>query len=80
MKVYGYPAGAPLNEHGLVELLEVSLATDAQTLRRVASFLMRQADEMDAMGSQFGHAHAQDEDRSWPEEWPDIIVVRSVDD
>jgi hypothetical protein len=75
MKTFGYPAGAPLNEEGLVELMEVTFQADAQTIRRVANFLMRQADEMDARSSEFGHAHAQDEDRPWPEEWPDVIVV-----
>ncbi len=75
MKAFGYPSGAPLNEEGLVELTEVSFQTNAQTIRRVARFLMKQADEMDASCSNFGHAHAQDSDPPWPEQWPDIIVV-----
>jgi hypothetical protein len=76
MKAFGYPAGAPVNPEGLVELKEVSFAADALTIRRIAAFLLKQADVMDAMGPGFGHAHAQDEDRPWPEEWPDVIVVR----
>jgi hypothetical protein len=68
MKTFGYPAGAPLNEHGLVELMKVSFQADAQTIRRIAKFLMEQADEMEARGKRFCHAHAQDEDCSWPEE------------
>lgn len=75
MKVFGYPAGAPLNEEGLVELTEVSLQANAQTIRRIAQFLIKQADEMDALANKFEHAHAQDEDRPWPQEWADIIVV-----
>jgi hypothetical protein len=76
MNAYGYPAGAPLNKEGLVELTEVSFAADAQMLRRIAVFLTKQADEMDSLGAKFDHAHAQDEDRPWPEDWPDLIVVR----
>lgn len=75
MKTYGYPAGAPLNEEGLVELTEVSFQADAGTIRRIAKFLLKQADEMDATSNGFCHAHAQDEDRLWPEDWPDVIVV-----
>ncbi len=75
MKAFGYPAGAPLNEEGLVELAEVSLQADAKTIRRIAKFLLKQADAMDATGTSFGHAHAQDEDRPWPEDRPDFIVV-----
>jgi hypothetical protein len=78
MKAYGYPAGAPLSEEGLVELAEVTFASDSPTLRRIAAFLMKQADEMDALLDQFDHAHAQDEDRPWPDEWPDIIVARGA--
>lgn len=75
MKIFAYPAGTPLNEEGLVELAEVSFQADAKTIRRIAKFLLKQADAMDATGTGFGHAHAQDEDRPWPEDWPDVIVV-----
>ncbi len=77
MKTYGYPAGAPLNGEGLVELAEVSFHADADAIRRIAQFLLKQADEMDATGNGFGHTHAQDEDRPWPKDWPDLIVVRA---
>lgn len=78
MEAFGYPSHGPLNEEGLVELTEVSFQENAQTIRRIAKFLMKQADEMEALASKFEHAHAQDKDRPWPEEWADIIVVAPV--
>jgi hypothetical protein len=77
MEAYGYPAGEPLNKEGLVELTEVSFTADASILRRIATFLLKQADEMNVTETRFDHAHVQDEDRTWPKEWPDLIVVKS---
>ncbi|TFZ07656.1 Imm32 family immunity protein [Ramlibacter humi] len=76
MKIFGYPAGAPLNDHGLVELEEVSFAADADALRLIAAYLLSAADGMDAAGAKFGHVHAQDEVQGWSATWPDVIVAR----
>lgn len=78
MKAFGYPTGAPVNSDGLVELQEVSFAGDAQAIRRLGAFLLKQADAMDAKGIRFGHAHAQDEERQWPKSWPDVIVAKDI--
>lgn len=72
MKAYAHPTGEPLNEYGLLELNEISLSADSETVRAAALFLMAAADEMDRMGESYGHLHMQDESDAWREEWPDI--------
>ena len=52
--IYGYKL-AEVNEHGLVELKEVTFATDADTLRDLGRFLTLMAEAMD--GDEFHHTH-----------------------
>lgn len=75
MKFYAYPDGKPLNEHGLVELSELTFRGDADALRTIAQFLLASADEMDKLGQHFGHSHLQDACETWDENWPDVIVA-----
>ena len=77
MKVYAYKSGEPLNEHGLLELSEISLSADAKTVRAIAQFLTQAANEMDRLGEGYDHLHMQDVSSAWEEEWPDIIVCKS---
>jgi hypothetical protein len=77
MKIYGY-IQKRCNEHGLVELSEVTLAMAPEKLRQVALFFQNAADEMETSGSGFGHLHIQDEIEDWCDsspEPPDIIVA-----
>lgn len=78
MKAFGYPAGEPVNEDGLVELNEVSFVANAETIRAVAQFLIEAADKMEVLGGSYDHLHLQDSCSSWKESWPDIIICKKI--
>lgn len=73
MKTYGYIRKAA-NSQGLKEMSEVTFTGTASTIRKIAHFLLKAADEMDQHGDQFGHEHISDSESSWQGQWPDIIV------
>lgn len=73
MRMFGYPAGPALNEHGLLALDEATLTA---TLPALARFLDTAADEMDELGVDYDHVHLQDRSEQWQEAWPDLIVVK----
>ena len=70
MRLYGYVADAAADQPSA--LGEVTLVAQAETLRRVAAFLLHAADEMERHGSLFGHEHLVDFDRDYS--GPDIVV------
>jgi hypothetical protein len=77
MKVFGY-VQRQCNEHGLVELSEVTFQCSPERLRQIALFMQQAADEMETHGSGFGHLHIQDELENWNDtspEPPDIVVA-----
>lgn len=80
MKLFAYPTGAQLNEYGLVELKEVSLCADADTIRAIAKFLNGAADEMEMLGGNYDHVHMQDRSSAWRESWPDIVVCKTYEE
>lgn len=86
MKLFAYPTGAQLNEYGLVELKEVSLSADTDTIRAIAKFLSDAADEMEKLGGDYDHVHMhmhmhmQDRSPAWRESWPDIVVCKTYEE
>jgi len=78
MRIFGYPAGPSLNEHGLLELDEATISADAATLRALARFLDAAADEMEELGVDYDHVHLQDRSKQWREAWPDLIVSKPI--
>lgn len=74
MKVYGYGNEAHASDaRGLVELSEVTIAATSGELRRIAMFLERCADGMDADGKAWEHEHLSDEDHLFADS-PQFIV------
>jgi hypothetical protein len=76
MKVFGHIQQHHVAE-GLVELSDISLQAAPEELRRVASFLLQAAQELEKEGKSFGHSHLQDAQREWfaANSCPDVIVV-----
>jgi hypothetical protein len=74
MKAFGYEKRGGSSPR-LMEMEEVSFASSSASIREIARFLNKAADEMDEQGANFGHMHLQDEWAEWTENWPDVIVV-----
>ena len=74
MKFFGYPADTSIDCEEPTRLKEVTLCTDASTLRKISEFLLLVAEEMDQHGDAFGHEHFEDFDRSQPVK-PAFIVM-----
>jgi hypothetical protein len=76
MKVFGHVK--TLNHpESLVELSEVTFQASPESLRTVASFLVKAAEDLERKGASFGHRHIQDEAKGWfniQPEPPDVIV------
>lgn len=72
MKIYGYEK----NGKKLLVLKEASIVADVETLREIAAFINKTADEIEKYGEDFGHSHFQDYKKYFGEEWSDIIVCR----
>ena len=61
MKIYGYSDDGLLVEEIRPRVLaEATLMADPDELRRIASFLLTQADAMERMGPEYSHAHLSD--------------------
>ena len=65
MKFYGYVKDSEAESPQ--SLGEVTIATNPDTLRRLAAFLLRTADMMERHGSSFGHEHFPSQDRDEPQ-------------
>ena len=76
MKAYGY---AKQNDSEVQELREVTLEVSSTTLRTIADFFNKAADDMDTMGDKFWHEHFQDFVENWSNENSDIIVMKKSD-
>ena len=57
--IYGYDSRT-LNEYGLKQMREVSVAVSSDDLRALADFLTNAADELDGAVSCHWHKHAPD--------------------
>jgi hypothetical protein len=74
VKITGYVRKGTEIE-GLMELDSIAFAAPSETIRQIAKFLIRAADEMDKMGPDFDHLHLMDECESWKDDYPDVQVV-----
>jgi len=70
---YGYPVDQDDLERP-VNLREVTLCVSPSALREIAQFILASADELEQLGTKFGHRHIQDWSKSWPIDSPDLIV------
>lgn len=57
--IYGYDSRT-INEYGLKQLREISLAVSPYDLRELASFLQASADELEGAASDHWHRHMPD--------------------
>lgn len=74
MKVHGYGNETPAGDaSGLVELSEVTIAATAGELRRIAMFLERCANGMEADGKAWEHEHLSDKERLFAD-YPQFVV------
>jgi hypothetical protein len=74
LKLFGYGNEAPAADASrLVELSEVTLSATPDELRRIAMFLERCAEGMQAHGKSWEHEHLSDEDRLFADS-PRFIV------
>lgn len=71
MKIYGY---AKANQNELLELSEVTISSNPETLRTIASFINKMAQEVEEKGTEFEHEHFQNYIEDLNQESPDIIV------
>jgi hypothetical protein len=55
--IYGYDSRT-INEYGLKEMREISVAAPPCALRELATFLMQCADELESAASAHWHRHA----------------------
>ena len=75
--IYGY-SGRVCNEHGLLEMKEITFSAPPETLREVAKFLSAMADHMEAGGFlRCDHFHIGSVIGGWDESHPgkDVLVV-----
>ena len=73
MKAYGYEKKKVSGTH-LLELREVTLSGSPASLRDVARFLAKAAEEKEKRSARFNHMHIREVCPDWLEKWPDIIV------
>ena len=80
MKIFGR-IEALHGEDGLASLSEVTFQASPAALRKIAAFLLKEADEMASTGERYDHEHLQDSERDWfkNSSLPDVIVVRASD-
>ncbi len=74
MNIYGYK-GEDTEVKGLMKLKDIGISAPPETLRAVAKFINDAADELEKMGSDFGHLHLMDEWDGWTEDVADIQIV-----
>jgi hypothetical protein len=60
------------------ELHELELVADPETLRRLASFLVGAAAQMESKGAQFEHVHLLDAWSAHGSGVPDIVISREL--
>lgn len=77
MKIYGYANEGPQAE-GVdpSELTEITVVATSKELRSIAAFLLLSADNMDEMGSRFGHLHLADKQPEFRDS-PHFVVFSS---
>ena len=54
--------------------LEVSMKFKPDELRIIGNFLLKEADEIEKWGKDFGHTHLQYAWKEWTNDFPDFVV------
>jgi len=74
MKIFGYKSNDTETD-GLMEMSDIAFSASPETLRSIAKFLNKSADDLEEMGDEFDHVHLMDEWSGWKEGTPDIQVI-----
>jgi hypothetical protein len=74
MEIFGYKR-KEVNEHGLLEMNEVTFLASPNTLRAIAKLLTDAADLIEKKPGSIDHLHLQDTWRDWQEDYPDVVVA-----
>lgn len=74
MKIYGYK-NKEVNEHGLLEMNEITFLASPDTLRAIAQLLIDSAELIEKNPGSIDHLHLQDTWCEWHEDYPDVIVA-----
>jgi len=74
--IYGYPEKVVDEEHGLLQLREVTLAMTSEQLRLVARFLAHVATELES-GAPFSHRHIAEVVPEWESIHPGVDIIGS---
>lgn len=69
MKLFSDSGGKNLDETSCI-----GISASPNTLREIAKFLANAANELEEIGSEFGHLHLMDEWGEWSDGMPDIQV------
>ncbi|PXX47803.1 Imm32 family immunity protein [Undibacterium pigrum] len=76
MKIYGYKnTGLAPADIISDEMAEITLVASAQELRKIASFIVSAADDMERKNSNWEHRHLSDADKSF-EGSPHFVVYK----
>jgi len=77
LKIYGYK-NTELAPQDIVpdELAEITLAASVQELRKIASFMLSAADDIERENASWEHRHLSDTDKSF-ENSPHFVVYNS---
>jgi hypothetical protein len=73
VKIFGY---TKKDENNLEEMSEITVQGSPEQIVQLGNFFLKYADVMKKMGSNFSHAHIQDECKNWCPEFPDVIINR----
>jgi len=73
VKIYGYEKTEG-DDSDLIEMSEVTICASPKSLRDIAFFINKMADEMELDDASFDHYHLQDNCSDWDSNGPDIIV------
>jgi hypothetical protein len=74
MKIFGYK-NKKVNEHGLLEMSEVTFQASPDTLRAIAKLLTDAANLIEKNPGSIDHLHLQDTWPEWEEDYPDVVVA-----
>jgi hypothetical protein len=70
MKAYGYAKRENVNEHGLMEMSEITITASSKRLKEIAEFILKCAEEIED-----GHEHFCDHVDNFGDTDPDIIIM-----
>jgi hypothetical protein len=78
IKFYGYTdAGLAEQQSTPLQLSEVTLSASPSELRSIAKFLMRAAEEIEQLGTEWEHEHLGDSEEGFDES-PSFVVFNSA--